>query len=60
MTEPKQPDKEPNNLDKPQPGDTAVERIARKIVPPSTEVSDDELSNPGKMTPEAPPTDNRS
>jgi hypothetical protein len=37
-----------------------VERIAKKIVPPSTEVSDQELKNPGEMTPDARPTENRS
>ncbi len=45
---------------KPQPNDTALERLARKIVPPSTEVDDKDLNNPGQMTPDAPPTDNRS
>lgn len=49
-----------NDTSKPRPEDTALERIARKIVPPSTEVDDEDLINPGKMTPGSPPADNRS
>lgn len=40
--------------------DSALERIAKTIAPPSHEVSDDELKDPGKMTPGAPPTKNKS
>jgi hypothetical protein len=40
--------------------DTKLERIVKKIVPPSHEVTDDDLKDPGGMTPDAPPTDNRS
>lgn len=40
--------------------DNKLERIVKQIVPPSQEVSDDDLKDPGRMTPAAPPTDNRS
>lgn len=40
--------------------DTALERAAKKIVPPSHNVTTDDLKDPGRMTPNAPPTDNRS
>lgn len=40
--------------------DTKLERTIKKIVPPSHEVSDEDLKDPGGMTPGAPPTDNRS
>jgi hypothetical protein len=60
MTKPSQSPESSPPPDQPQPGDNAVERAARKIVPPSTEVSDDELKDPGRMTPGAPPADNRS
>jgi hypothetical protein len=50
----------PADTSQPRPEDTALERIARKIVPPSTEVDDEDLKNPGRMTPKSPPTDNRS
>ncbi|HEY0844965.1 MAG TPA: hypothetical protein VGE12_06335 [Noviherbaspirillum sp.] len=39
---------------------TGLERIASKIAPPGHEVSDEDLKDPGRMTPGAPPTDNRS
>jgi hypothetical protein len=45
---------------KPDPKDSKLERIAEQIVPPSQEISDDDLKDPGKMTPAATPTDNRS
>ena len=37
-----------------------LERLARKIDPPSREVSDEDLRDPGRMTPNSTPTDNRS
>jgi hypothetical protein len=37
-----------------------LEDLARKIDPPSREVSDTALKDPGRMTPGAPPVDNRS
>lgn len=40
--------------------DSKLERVAKQIVPPSQEVSNDDLKDPGRMTPAAPPTDNRS
>lgn len=39
---------------------TAVEHLMSEIVPPSQEVSDDDIMDPGRMTPKAPPVDNRS
>jgi hypothetical protein len=48
------------NPDKHDKDDSILERAARKIAPPSNEVSDDDLKDPGRMTPGAPPTDNRS
>ena len=44
----------------PDPKDSKLERIAKQIVPPSQEISSDDLKDPGRMTPAAPPTDNRS
>jgi hypothetical protein len=40
--------------------DTPLEKLAKKIDPPSREVSDGELRDPGSATPGAPPVDNRS
>ncbi len=40
--------------------DSKLEQLARKIDPPGREVSDEELKDPGRMTPGSPPTDNRS
>lgn len=40
--------------------DTKLERVIKKIVPPSHEPSDEDLKDPGNMTPNAPPTDNRT
>jgi hypothetical protein len=40
--------------------DSKLERIAEQIVPPSQEISDEDLKDPGRMTPKAPPTDNRT
>lgn len=40
--------------------DSGLEGVVRKIVPPSHEVTDDDLKDPGRMTPGAPPTDNRT
>lgn len=40
--------------------DGKLERAARKIDPPGREQTDDDLRDPGSMTPEATPTDNRS
>lgn len=44
----------------PEKDDSALERIARKIAPPGHEPTDEDLKNPGAMTPDAAPTDNRS
>jgi hypothetical protein len=40
--------------------DTKLERLVKHIEPPGREVTDDDLKNPGEMTPGATPTDNRS
>jgi hypothetical protein len=40
--------------------DSLLEDLARAIDPPGREVSDEELKDPGRMTPGAPPVDNRS
>ncbi len=54
-------DRKDGDQTKNQPQDDSVlERIAKTIAPPSHEVSDDELKDPGKMTPGAPPTKNKS
>jgi hypothetical protein len=37
-----------------------LEGLARAIDPPGSEVGDKELKDPGRMTPGAPPVDNRS
>jgi len=42
------------------PDDNIIERTAKRIVPPSTDVDDEDIKDPGRMTPEASPTDNRS
>lgn len=39
---------------------TRLERIASRIDPPGREVRDEDLKDPGRMTPGAPPADNRS
>jgi hypothetical protein len=44
----------------PNKNDTALERLAKHVDPPGREVSDEDLKNPGQMTPGAPPVDNRS
>jgi hypothetical protein len=37
-----------------------LERLAKEIDPPSREIPDKDLKDPGRMTPDAPPADNRS
>jgi hypothetical protein len=39
---------------------TAVEKVMSDIVPASNELTDEDIMNPGRMTPDAPPVDNRS
>jgi len=46
--------------EKPSQHDSKLERIVRKIEPTGHEIRDDDLRDPGTMTPDAPPTDNRS
>jgi hypothetical protein len=55
-----QKQKDENQAEKQQKDDSVLERMAKTIAPPSHEVSDDELKDPGKMTPGAPPTKNKS
>lgn len=47
---------------KPEPdlAKTKLGELARKIDPPSREIPDQDLKDPGRMTPSAPSTDNRS
>ncbi len=47
------------------PGDedeygTRLEKVLSKIEPPGREVPDHDITDPGSMTPDAPPVDNRS
>jgi hypothetical protein len=58
ITPPERRDHEANT--QPDEHDSKLERIVKQIVPPSHEVTDDDLKDPGRMTPAAPPTDNRS
>lgn len=37
-----------------------LEKLAQKIDPPSREIPDSDMKDPGRMTPGAPPVDNRS
>lgn len=50
---PEQQDKNKNN------NDTVLERLARAIDPPSREIPDEDILDPGRMTPKS-PTDNRT
>ena len=44
----------------PQKDEGLLDRLAKTIDPPGREVSNDDLSDPGRMTPDAPPVDDRS
>jgi len=44
----------------PDKDDSKLERIAKIVDPPGRDVKDDDLNDPGRMTPGAPPVDNRS
>lgn len=37
-----------------------LEKFAEQVDPPGREIPDRDLKDPGRMTPNAPPTDNRS
>ena len=54
--------KEQTGSDKPagKPEKSRLEKIAQAIDPSGREISNQDLSDPGRMTPGAPPTDNRS
>lgn len=59
-TPPKQPPKrQPADQEKTQQ-DGRLERFARKIDPSGREVDERDLKDPGNMTPESLPADNRS
>lgn len=51
-------DREANT--EPDQKDSALERAAKKIDPPGRDATDDDLRDPGRMTPDTPPADNRS
>jgi hypothetical protein len=40
--------------------DSKLERLVKHIEPPGRDVTDDDLKDPGRMTPKSTPTDNRS
>lgn len=40
--------------------DSKLERVVKHIEPPGRDVTDDDLKDPGRMTPASTPTDNRS
>jgi hypothetical protein len=40
--------------------DSKLERVVKQVEPPGREVTDDDLKDPGRMTPGSVPTDNRS
>lgn len=40
--------------------DNRLERIVKHIEPPGRDVTDDDLRDPGRMTPDPKPVDNRS
>ncbi|NEX60538.1 hypothetical protein [Noviherbaspirillum galbum] len=44
----------------PSPSDSRLENLAKRIDPPGREVTDDDLKDPGRMTPDSTRTDNRS
>lgn len=53
---PKQKPVKPNT--KPEKG--RLEKFAEQVDPPGREILDSDLKDPGRMTANAPPTDNRS
>lgn len=57
-TNPKQHNHQANT--EPDKHDSKLERIVKTIDPPGRDVTDDDLKDPGEMTPNATPTDNRS
>jgi hypothetical protein len=50
----------PANPENVKEGDGTLERLAKVIDPPGNEVDGQDLNDPGRMTPGAPPVDNRS
>lgn len=58
ITPPERRDHEANT--QPDRQDSKLERLVKHIEPPGHDVTDDDLKDPGRMTPGAPPTDNRS
>lgn len=60
VTNVKTPAQEQKGREERSKDNTRLENIASKIDPPGRDVSDEDLKDPGRMTPGAPPTDNRS
>jgi hypothetical protein len=58
ITPPERRDHDANT--QPDREDSKLERIVKHIEPPGRDVTDDDLKDPGRMTPGATPTDNRS
>ncbi len=58
--DPQRSDTERLDTENVKPSDGKLERIAKTIAPPSNEVDGQDLNDPGRMTPGAPPVDNRS
>lgn len=54
------PGQEEKGTDERSKDNTRLENIASKIDPPGRELKDEDLQDPGRMTPGAQPTDNRS
>jgi hypothetical protein len=55
------PERRPHEANaQPDREDSKLERIVKHIEPPGREATDDDLKDPGRMTPGATPTDNRS
>jgi len=58
ITPPERRDHDANT--EPDREDSTLERLVKHIVPPGRDVTDDDLKDPGRMTPDARPTDNRT
>jgi hypothetical protein len=58
ITPPERRDHEANT--QPDRQDSKLERLVKHIEPPGRDVTDDDLKDPGRMTPDANRTDNRS
>ncbi|HYC42286.1 MAG TPA: hypothetical protein VEB70_04785 [Noviherbaspirillum sp.] len=55
------PERRPHEANtQPDQEDSKLERLVKHIEPPGRDVTDDDLKDPGRMTPNSTPTDNRS